>query len=151
MPSPSSPPFPSPTLFRSCTPATSGNIRTLTTFSMPRRLWRVLCRRHRLCLWAKRSEERVSRNAEPELPPLSLPDPLPILYAGNFGKYQNFDNILDAAKALASTLPEASFVFVGEEIGRAGQQECRARAPPPFPPRPSSDLVRRQLREISEL
>ncbi len=44
-----------------------------------------------------------------------------ILYAGNFGKYQNFDNILDAAKLLAKTpghTPESAkpttFVFVGD-------------------------------------
>jgi len=44
-----------------------------------------------------------------------------VLYAGNFGQYQNFDNILDAAKQLASNPTYApggpvgvTFVFVGE-------------------------------------
>ena len=44
-----------------------------------------------------------------------------VLYAGNFGKYQNFDNILDAAKLLLKTPSHApgsaeqiSFVLVGD-------------------------------------
>lgn len=44
-----------------------------------------------------------------------------VLYAGNFGKYQNFDNILDAAKLLLKTpghtqdnAEKITFVFVGD-------------------------------------
>ena len=37
-----------------------------------------------------------------------------ILYAGNFGQHQNFDNLLDAAKQLRTRQPRATFVFVGE-------------------------------------
>ncbi|MBV9866508.1 MAG: glycosyltransferase family 4 protein [Abitibacteriaceae bacterium] len=41
-----------------------------------------------------------------------------ILYAGNFGQYQNFDNILEAAKQLRDRHPELTFVFVGEGARR---------------------------------
>jgi colanic acid biosynthesis glycosyl transferase WcaI len=41
-----------------------------------------------------------------------------VLYAGNFGKYQNFDNILEAAKLLRQELPELKFVFVGDGAQR---------------------------------
>jgi glycosyltransferase involved in cell wall biosynthesis len=37
-----------------------------------------------------------------------------VLYAGNFGQYQNFDCILDAAQQLQSSLIPITFVFVGE-------------------------------------
>jgi glycosyltransferase involved in cell wall biosynthesis len=41
-----------------------------------------------------------------------------VLYAGNFGKYQNFDNILDAAKRLRTSCPDVQFVFVGDGARR---------------------------------
>ncbi|PKN64830.1 MAG: hypothetical protein CVU57_13545 [Deltaproteobacteria bacterium HGW-Deltaproteobacteria-15] len=37
-----------------------------------------------------------------------------VLYAGNFGKYQNFESILDAAELLQEREEEITFVFVGE-------------------------------------
>ena len=36
-----------------------------------------------------------------------------VLYSGNFGRYHNFDTILDAAKALGETRPDIRFVLVG--------------------------------------
>ena len=36
-----------------------------------------------------------------------------VLYSGNFGRYHNFDTILDAAGALRDTRPEISFALVG--------------------------------------
>jgi len=41
-----------------------------------------------------------------------------VLYAGNFGQYQNFDNILDAARLLQGTQPDITFVCVGEGARR---------------------------------
>lgn len=41
-----------------------------------------------------------------------------VLYAGNFGQYQNFDNILEAAKQLRDEQRDISFVFVGEGARR---------------------------------
>jgi len=37
-----------------------------------------------------------------------------ILYSGNFGRYHNFDTVLDAAKSLNSTHQEIQFVLVGD-------------------------------------
>ncbi|HEX8832949.1 MAG TPA: glycosyltransferase family 4 protein, partial [Abditibacteriaceae bacterium] len=37
-----------------------------------------------------------------------------VLYAGNFGQYQNFDTILDAAKDLQGRREDVTLVFVGE-------------------------------------
>ena len=37
-----------------------------------------------------------------------------VLYAGNFGQYQSFDNILDAAKELRSYKSDITFLFVGD-------------------------------------
>lgn len=37
-----------------------------------------------------------------------------VLYAGNFGLYQSFDNILNAAKLLQDTNPNVAFAFVGD-------------------------------------
>lgn len=42
-----------------------------------------------------------------------------ILYAGNFGRYQNFDNILDAAKILINDEINVTFVFVGDGVQRS--------------------------------
>ena len=36
-----------------------------------------------------------------------------VLYSGNFGRYHNFDTILDAAKALRDSRPDIRFVLVG--------------------------------------
>jgi len=36
-----------------------------------------------------------------------------LLYSGNFGRYHNFDTLLDAAKELCTKRPEISFVLVG--------------------------------------
>ncbi len=37
-----------------------------------------------------------------------------VLYAGNFGQCQDFDNLLDAARQLRDTQPDITMVFVGE-------------------------------------
>lgn len=37
-----------------------------------------------------------------------------VLWAGNFGQYQNFDDILGAARVLQAKTPDITFVFVGE-------------------------------------
>ncbi|WP_319586140.1 glycosyltransferase family 4 protein [uncultured Desulfobulbus sp.] len=37
-----------------------------------------------------------------------------ILYAGNLGKFQNFDDLLDAASTLSKIHPDITFAFVGE-------------------------------------
>ena len=37
-----------------------------------------------------------------------------VLYSGNFGRYHNFDTILDAAKMLGLSRPDVQFVLVGE-------------------------------------
>ncbi|MGI4788510.1 MAG: glycosyltransferase family 4 protein [Janthinobacterium lividum] len=37
-----------------------------------------------------------------------------VLYSGNFGRYHNFDTILDAARQLRETNPEISFALVGD-------------------------------------
>lgn len=37
-----------------------------------------------------------------------------VLYAGNFGQCQDFDNLLDAARQLRDAQPEITLVFVGE-------------------------------------
>lgn len=41
-----------------------------------------------------------------------------VLYAGNFGQYQNFDNILEAARQLRDTHPDLTFAFIGEGARR---------------------------------
>ena len=42
-----------------------------------------------------------------------------VLYAGNFGQYQDFDALLNAAKILQTSYPDMSFVFVGEGAKRS--------------------------------
>ena len=37
-----------------------------------------------------------------------------VLYSGNFGRYHNFDTILDAAKTLGESRPDIQFVLVGD-------------------------------------
>jgi len=37
-----------------------------------------------------------------------------VLYAGNFGRHQNFDTIIDAAKRIGAVRNDISFVFVGD-------------------------------------
>ncbi len=51
------------------------------------------------------------------------------VYAGNFGRYHNFDTILDAARELRDLQPEINFAFVGDgaqkaHIARRVQQEA---------------------------
>jgi len=42
-----------------------------------------------------------------------LQDDFVVLYSGNFGRYHNFDAILDAAKQLGASAPRVRFVLVG--------------------------------------
>lgn len=51
-----------------------------------------------------------------------------VLYAGNFGRFHNFDNILDAARKLEGTHPHVTFALVGggakkEEVAKRVQDE----------------------------
>jgi glycosyltransferase involved in cell wall biosynthesis len=41
-----------------------------------------------------------------------------VLYAGNFGQYQNFDDLLDAAERLQTPHPDLTVVFVGDGARR---------------------------------
>jgi glycosyltransferase involved in cell wall biosynthesis len=42
-----------------------------------------------------------------------------VLYSGNFGKYHDFDTVLDAAKLVAQADPDVSFVLVGQGAKKA--------------------------------
>ncbi|RYX82807.1 glycosyltransferase WbuB [bacterium] len=42
-----------------------------------------------------------------------------VLWAGNFGFYQDFDSILDSAKVLQETHPDITFAFVGDGAKRS--------------------------------
>jgi colanic acid biosynthesis glycosyl transferase WcaI len=42
-----------------------------------------------------------------------------VVYAGNFGRYHNFDTILDAARELRDSQPEINFAFVGDGAQKA--------------------------------
>ena len=42
-----------------------------------------------------------------------------ILYSGNFGRYHNFDTVLDAARILRDTHPQISFALVGDGAQKA--------------------------------
>ncbi len=46
-----------------------------------------------------------------------------VVYTGNFGRYHDFDSILDAATSLASTHPAVRFVLVGKGAQRAHVDE----------------------------
>jgi colanic acid biosynthesis glycosyl transferase WcaI len=46
-----------------------------------------------------------------------------VLYTGNFGRYHNFDTILDAAKILQNTNPDVQFILVG-----GGAQEAHIKS-----------------------
>lgn len=42
-----------------------------------------------------------------------------VLYSGNFGRYHNFDTVLDAARLLKDTHPQISFALVGDGAQKA--------------------------------
>ena len=42
-----------------------------------------------------------------------------VLYSGNFGRYHNFDTVLDAARLLRDTHPQISFALVGDGAQKA--------------------------------
>lgn len=50
-----------------------------------------------------------------------------VLYAGNFGQCQDFDNLLDAAKYLRDSHPDLTLVFVGEGDKKVHIEERVAR------------------------
>jgi glycosyltransferase involved in cell wall biosynthesis len=70
------------------------------------------------------------------------------LYSGNFGRYHNFDTILDAARALRDVRNDITFVMVGAgaqqaHIARRIQEErlCNVRLYPFVPQHEYSDLL----------
>jgi glycosyltransferase involved in cell wall biosynthesis len=42
-----------------------------------------------------------------------------VCYSGNFGRYHNFDTILDAAKELATAAPSVNFLLIGDGAQQA--------------------------------
>lgn len=50
-------------------------------------------------------------------------DTFRVVYSGNFGRYHDFDSILDAAKSLAVSHPQVRFVLVGKGAQRAHVDE----------------------------
>jgi colanic acid biosynthesis glycosyl transferase WcaI len=42
-----------------------------------------------------------------------------LLYSGNFGRYHNFDTVLDAAKVLMASNPDINIVLVGDGVQKA--------------------------------
>src|SRR4028119_1029945 len=140
MPSPRSTLFPYTTLFRSAdaeltVQATGGHISVRIEGDQRWEGDFVLPSKH-----AKRSEERFSRNAEPEIYTLSLHDALPICgrradgtghWRTHLGAYRGGPAVGGRFRAPQQTR---------KEIGRAVQQECRARDLHSFPTRRSSDL-----------
>src|SRR4028119_980552 len=88
----------------------------------------------------RRSEERFSRNAEPEIYTLSLHDALPI--CRGYGGYQSRNSGIRRCDSRTDDQGENREAAEkgGQKIGRAVQQECRARDLHSFPTRRSSDL-----------
>src|SRR4028118_2268468 len=87
-----------------------------------------------------RSEERVSRNAEPEIYTLSLHDALPICRSSSPCPRSRPAPRARRRSAGRCRAAAADWRRSAREIGRAGQQECRARDLHSFPTRRSSDL-----------
>src|SRR4028118_2063411 len=146
MPSPRSTLFPYTTLFRSHPaeyPLCAHHRRLLQA-------WRKSAHRRRhqppMTSAASRSEERVSRNAEPEIYTLSLHDALPISSSGISAVRTPSAIAPSVAKVSASAAASAPNDQRSIKIGRAGQQECRARDLHSFPTRRSSDLIQRNIR-----
>src|SRR4028118_1038122 len=141
MPSPRSTLFPYTTLFRSCRPPhahrAEGTRHRRRTGRLMHRQWSVA---DRYSTW-RRSEERVSRNAEPEIYTLSLHDALPILSSTTRSSSRRDETSQAHRSANAKAVERCRPIQHVEEIGRAGQQECRARDLHSFPTRRSSDLV----------
>src|SRR4026208_1425175 len=140
MPSPRSTLFPYTPLFRSGrSPSTGCSKRTR---AIPARPW-VQPRWPTSCgpgSCGTRSEERVSRNAEPEIYTLSLHAALPIWTLSIDGVQQANSGHPGAPMGAAPMAYILWTRFLRHEIGRAGQQECRARDLHSFPTRRSSDL-----------
>src|SRR4026208_832737 len=87
-----------------------------------------------------RSEERVSRDAEPEIYTLSLHDALPICTRPRCRGIRR--TVWLDARSVYHQINRRSEHINGlpDQIGRAGQQGCRARDLHSFPTRRSSDL-----------
>src|SRR4026207_2247363 len=140
MPSPSSPRFPYPTLFRSTIEHLTRDYVEGPEGSKRAHFeeWsRLVNKRTDPAL---RSEERVSRNAEPELSTLSLPDALPIYDRAPDPGLRGGARGIQARAFRGMEPPGRQAHRPRAQIGRAGQQECRARALHAFPTRRSSDL-----------
>src|SRR4028119_1780397 len=87
-----------------------------------------------------RSEARFSRNAEPEIYPLSLHDALPIY--GDICTSTRRCGLPEVGRRDGCRRPsvQGAHEVAHPKIGSAVQQECRARDLPSFPTRRSSDL-----------
>src|SRR4028118_1244248 len=145
MPSPRSPLFPYTTLFRSgcAVPA-----QVLPEVNAPSVVAPVTPGERDLLYMPpppQRSEERVSRNAEPEISTLSLHDALPIWLRGSCTSAAGGERSVGCCAGNSGRARPALHAAASAEIGRAGQQECRARDLHSFPTRRSSDLVARFL------
>src|SRR4028119_540293 len=140
MPSPRSPLSPYTTLFRS-SGAWPVKPTTAAARRRPLRTTSSSLKQGGPAIWlGLRSEERVSRNAEPEISTLSLHDALPIFRSlaceandGSSPSATITDNIIVAEARRPGNMARP-------KIGRAGQQECRARDLHSLPTRRSSDL-----------
>src|SRR4028119_1390735 len=143
MPGPRSSLFPHTTPFRSLQEIKNPN--SAATATPGTTCGKVTCKNacHALAPRVRRSEERFSRNAGPEILPLSPHDALPISPGDQKPEQRRHRHPRhdlrqsDVQERLPRTRPQ------GSEIGRAVQQECRARDPPSFPTRRPSDLSRR--------
>src|SRR4028118_687481 len=140
MPSPRSALFPYTTLFRS-------SLLVSWAMTMPRLVdgsstqrWTTSVDRAKVRFPVARSEERFSRNAEPEICTLSLHDALPIFLVGLVGDDDAPVGGRVVHPALDHLRRQGEGPLSGRQIGRAVQQECRARDLHSFPTRRSSDL-----------
>ncbi|PQV62484.1 Glycosyltransferase involved in cell wall bisynthesis [Abditibacterium utsteinense] len=77
-----------------------------TTFALPPQLVQVIPNWGTLGSVIKQ-EESAFRKAQ------GLQNQFVVLYAGNFGQFHNFDNIIDAARSISLNRKDISFVMVG--------------------------------------
>src|SRR4026208_625250 len=145
MPSPRSTLFPYPPLFRS--PGAFALVTIGPSTMMCLGMSRLACRDARAAAAPAtiRSEERVSRDAEPEIYPLPLPSPLPLPRRVRSRDDRAVDD--DVLGDVEAGLPRRSRSRRAgdDQIGRAGQQGCRARDLPSSPTLPSSAPPARSL------
>src|SRR4028119_2479207 len=149
MPSPRSPLFPYTTLFRSEKgQVLEGVIKNMTNFGVFIDLGGVDGLLH-ITDFSWRSEERFSRNAEPEISTLSLHDALPIGKRTSTRRCHQEHDQLRRIYRLGWRRRLAAHHRFFVEIGRAVQQECRARDLHSFPTRRSSDRKKDKYSKVS--